>query len=832
MTNARHTFHFALRLLVTVIAVSCFVSSIPAEDQPVYQMPPPAIADLIDAPQTPGVSISPGEEWLLLFHRPELPGIEVVAQPELRIAGLRINPRTNGPSRAWYTEAMTLKRIDDGSEQPVTGLPENPKISNIGWSPDGEWFAFTLTMDDHLELWAAKFEDGKARRIFATPINDAYGNAYEWLADSKHLVAFTVPADRGPAPEEPQVPTGPVIQENLGRKAPARTYQDLLQNAYDEEVFDYYATSQLAVVSLDGQTTPIGPPGIMSIDPSPDGNYILVERLHRPYSYTVPSSRFPRSIEVWNTDGEQVHVVADVPLADNIPVAFGSVREGPRSVSWRADADATLYWTEALDGGDAGVEAELRDRIYMLPAPFTREPIEVVSLSQRYSSVQWGTEDLALVAEWWWPTRNYKVWRIYPGNLDKEPELLLDRSWEDRYTDPGTPMTKRTDRGTYVLLTADDGNTLFLSGEGASPEGNRPFLDEWNLTTKESKRLFRSEAPHYESIIKLIDVDNRLLITRREAVDEPPNYFLRDLINDTMRPLTDFSHPTPQLANVQKELIKYEREDGVQLTATLYLPEGYSPEEDGPLPMLMWAYPQEFKDADHAGQVTDSPYRFVRVSAHSPLHWLVHGYAILDDPTMPIIGEGDEEPNDSYVEQLVTSAKAAIDEVVARGVADPDRIAIGGHSYGAFMTANLLAHSNLFRAGIARSGAYNRTLTPFGFQAEERTLWEAPDIYFTMSPFMHADKVNEPILLIHGDADNNSGTFPIQSERFYGALKGHGAVARLVMLPHESHGYRARESLMHMAAEMTAWLDTYIKNAPTREEETPAGSSAGENTGQ
>jgi dipeptidyl aminopeptidase/acylaminoacyl peptidase len=367
-----------------------------------------------------------------------------------------------------------------------------------------------------------------------------------------------------------------------------------------------------------------------------------------------------------------------------------------------------------------------------------------------------------------------------------------------------------------VLLTADNGRTIFLSGAGASPEGDRPFLDEFDLTTLEHKRLFRSEAPYYENPVRLLDVKKQLLLTRRESVTEPPNYFVRDITKETLRPVTEFTHPTPQLIDVQKELIRYQREDSVDMTATLYLPPGYKV-EDGPLPMLMWAYPQEFKSADAAGQVTDSPYRFVRIGSHSPLMWLVHGYAVLDDPTMPVVGEGDEEPNDTYVEQLVSSAQAAVDEVVGRGVADPDRIAIGGHSYGAFMAANLLAHSDIYRAGIARSGAYNRTLTPFGFQAEERSFWEAPEVYFAMSPFMHAEKVNEPILLVHGEADNNSGTFPLQSKRFYSALKGHGATARLVMLPHESHGYRGRESVMHMLWEMTEWLDTYVKNAPPRE---------------
>ena len=440
----------------------------------------------------------------------------------------------------------------------------------------------------------------------------------------------------------------------------------------------------------------------------------------------------------------------------------------------------------------------------------------MITIGLRFSGISWGNDDLAIINSWWWKTRQIQAWTTRPGKPDAEPNLLIDRSWEDRYGDPGQPLTRRTDKGTWVLLTADKGKTLFLKGNGASPEGDRPFLDEFDLATHETTRLFHSEAPYYESPVRLFDVNKRLLLTRRESITEPPNYFMRDLKKNEMTQVTTFPHPTPQFKDVQKEMIRYQRADSLQLTATLYLPADYN-SDDGPLPMLMWAYPQEFKSADAAGQVTDSPFRFVRIGWSSPLLWLAHGYAVLDDPTMPIVGEGDEEPNDSFVEQLVSSAQAAVDEVVRRGVADPERLAIGGHSYGAFMTANLLAHSDLFRLGIARSGAYNRTLTPFGFQAEERTLWESPEIYFGMSPFMHAEKINEPILLIHGEADNNSGTYPLQSKRFYAALKGHGAIARLVMLPHESHGYRARESVLHMLYESADWLDRYVKNAEPRE---------------
>ena len=639
------------------------------------------------------------------------------------------------------------------------------------------------------------------------------GDPFSWLSDNQTLICKTIVETRGEAPVKPLVPVGPVIQENLGSKRPARTYQDLLKNEYDESVFDFYSSSQLAKISIDGQSTLIGSPQIYSnATPSPDGKYLLIETLHKPYSYTVPFYYFPLKSEIWDINGNFVTHIADLPLADNIPVTFSSTRTGRRDIAWRADAKATLYWVEALDDGDAGKEADLRDEVYLLPAPFDKDPISLIKLNLRFNNIRWGDDKLALVSSSWWKTRQTKTWRVKPGSPDKKPELIVDRSSEDRYSDPGDPIMTESKYGTSILLTADNGSTLFLSGNGASPEGDIPFLNEFNLSTKKTTKLFQSEAPYYESIVRLLRADNRILLTRRESVTEQPNYFIRNLKNDELTQITEFPHPTPQLKDIQKEQIRYERADGVQLTATLYLPAGYKV-EDGPLPVLMWAYPQEYKSADAAGQVTDSPYRFVRVGTYSAKVFLALGYAILDDPSMPIIGEGDEEPNDSYVDQLVSSAQAAVDELVRRGVGDPNRMAIGGHSYGAFMAANLLAHSDIFKLGIARSGAYNRTLTPFGFQSEERTFWEAPEVYFEMSPFMHADKINEPILLIHGLADNNSGTYPLQSERFYAALKGHGATTRLVMLPNESHGYQARESILHCLYEMNDWLDKYVKNA-------------------
>jgi dipeptidyl aminopeptidase/acylaminoacyl peptidase len=804
---------FGLMALATIV----FVGHAGAEDVSAYQMPPKIIADMIDMPPTPFVAIGPDPNWMMLVKRPGMPSIDEVAQPELRLAGLRLNPRTNGASRGWNYNGLTFKRIDDGYERDVTGLPDNPKISNASWSPDGKLVAFTLTESDRMTLWAVKLSDGKAWQVTKTPLNAAYGSPFDWMSDSKNLIVRIIPKDRGAPPQEQLVPSGPIVQENLGQKSAARTFQDLLQNEYDEQVFEYYTTAQIARIGLNGKVKPLGKPAmIRRSDPSPDGKYILVESIKRPFSYSLTQGYFPELTEIWDQKGKLVYQVADLPLQDQIPISFGSVSTGPRRISWRADADAQLYWAEALDGGDGGVQADERDRVFTLVAPFKGEPMTLITLGQRYGGIQWGHDDLAFASSWWWATRNVKAWWIHPGSPETTPELIWDHSWEDVYNDPGDPMTRRTEQGTRVMLTADNGRTIFLSGDGASPEGERPFIDEYDVSTKESNRLFRSVSPYYESPVRMLDVEKRQLVTRRESITDPPNYFLRDLASGDMTQKTFFPDPTPQIRDVKKELIHYEREDGVGLTGTLYLPGDYDAERDGPLPVLMWAYPEEYKSADAAGQVTDSPYRFIRVGWYSPTLFTQLGYAVLDDPSMPIIGEGDIEPNDTYVEQQVSGARAAVDELVRRGVGDPERMAVGGHSYGAFMTANLLAHSDLFRLGLPRSGAYNRTLTPFGFQSEERTLWEAPDVYFRMSPFMHADKINEPVLLVHGEADNNSGTYPLQSERFYGALKGHGATVRLVMLPHESHSYRARESIMHLLWETATWLDRYVKNAPPR----------------
>lgn len=797
-------------LLLLVLAAAAF-----AQPATKYQMPPKALVDLVDAPAFPFPIVAPDSRRMLLAEPPPLLTIADLAEPELKLAGIRFNPQTHDQPRATYFKKLTFVTLADGAKTEITGLPASPRVRHIAWSPDSKRIAFTVSTPGGVELWSAGI-DGKASRVGKVILNLTLpGTPFHWLPASDAFIAKLLYDERPPAPNVERVPEGPVVQEAAGRKAGVRTYEDLLKNESDTALFDWHAQSEVMRVGLDGSVKGIllyGP--VTDAVPSPDGKWVLIETLHRPYSYNVPYDRFPVAIDVYGLDGMRYRTIADLPLAEDVPIDFDAVRQGPRDVEWRDDKPAMLVWAEAQDKGNPRLEAAVRDKLFTLDAPWdaAKQPQLLASLPLRYDYIVWGGDDLALVTMGRWRDRKSQTIAIQPGNRDAAPRMIFDRSSEDRYGDPGRPVLTSTPSGTRVLQRS--GSSIYLVGLGASPEGDRPFVDKFDLTALKAERLFRSTAPSYEQ--PLVVLEDNTILTRRESVNDPPNYFVRNLRNNSTRALTQTANPVPQLAAAKKELIHYKRADGLDLSGTLYLPPGYDQKRDGALPVLMWAYPEEFKSAKAAAQVSGSPYRFTRPGALSALPFLVQGYAVLDNPSIPILGEGTKEPNDTYVDQLVAGAKAAVDELVRRGVGDRDRMAVGGHSYGAFMTANLLAHSDLFRAGIARSGAYNRTLTPFSFQAEERTFWEAPETYMTMSPFRFADKINEPILLIHGIDDDNTGTFPIQSERLFQAVKGLGGTARLVMLPYEAHGYRGRESVMHMLWEMDRWLDKYVKNAKPR----------------
>jgi dipeptidyl aminopeptidase/acylaminoacyl peptidase len=665
-----------------------------------------------------------------------------------------------------------------------------------------------------MQLWIGETASGAIHRMDGVRLNGVMAPrpVFQWLPDSRTLVVQTVPANRGAVPAEPAIPAGPHIQESLGHSGPIPTYEDMLQNSHDEDLFDYYATAQLVWVdSVTGRMTPFGKPAIYaSVEPSPDGHDLLVVQVHRPYSYLHPMQAFPKEVEVWDRSGKSIFKVASLPLEERVPI--NGVPTGPRDYQWRPTEPASLVWVEALDGGNPKEKAPHRDHIYMMKSPFKGEPNEVFLSEQRFRGMQFSESGkFALVEDYDRDKRWQRTFVIDPDKPGPEPKILFSLNVQDRYHSPGTPVMTRAANGAEVIHQSR--GSIFMTGLGASPKGDYPFFDRLDIDSGKTERLFHSEPGSYETFVAMLDDAGTKILTLRESPDEPPNYYIRTVGSPgALKPLTKYPDPAPELRGITKQLVTYKREDGVPLSFTLYLPPGYK--QGTRLPTLVWAYPLEYNDAGTAGQVSGSTDRFFTINGLGNLHLLMclRGYAVLDSTAMPIIGNP-ETVNNTYLEQLVSDAKAAIDKAVEMGVTDRERVAVGGHSYGAFMTGNLLAHSNLFRAGIARSGAYNRTLTPFGFQTESRTIWEAPDIYLKMSPFLSADKIKAPLLMIHGEADDNTGTFPIQSERMYQAVKGNGGIVRLVMLPAEAHGYVGKESIEHVTYEMLTWLDKYVKNA-------------------
>jgi len=782
-----------------------------------YRVPPPELVEVLDAAPTPDVDVSPDGRWMLLVERPAMPSIAEVARPWLGLAGSRIDPVLAMPQQPSFARGLVLKSVEEGTERRVP-LRENARVGSVSWSPTSSRFVFTLAGETGTELWTQDMRE-LAPKLVVSGLHGVLGGAWSWFADGETLAIKLVNADRPARPERPTTPRGPAVQESQGRATALRTYQDLLGDAEDESIFAWTATCRVALVNLlAGEPRRIAKPDMyVDVEPSPDGQNLLVTRLERPFSYVLPWSLFPATTEVWDLEGRVLRTVAKTPLGDAIPME--GVPLGPRSIQWAASEPATLVWVEALDGGDPEAQAEARDRWFRQPAPFGAAPEPFLTLEGRARGLRFLADpNLVLAGEYerdrrW--TRTRLVDRTNPG----ASVTVEDRSQNDRYGDPGTFASTTGPLGTRILR--QDGEYLYRVGQGASKQGARPFVDRYSLQTRAAERLWQCGENVYEtvaSIARSSAVEKPALITSFESPTDPPNYRWRDLQAGTQKALTTFPDPQPTLRKLKVEFIQFARADGVALSGRLYLPANRK--EGERLPLFLWAYPNEFSDAGTASQIASSPHRFVRVRGPSPVLMALHGYAVLDEASMPVVGPP-ETVNDTFLAQIAANAAAAIAELVKRGVVDPERCAVGGHSYGAFMTANLLAHTDLFRAGVARSGAYNRTLTPFGFQSERRTLWKAPKSYLELSPFLVADKINEPLLLVHGEKDDNTGTFPIQSERLFQAIQGNGGVARLVMLPEEAHGYRARESILHTVAETVDWLDARVRDAAPRSDRAP-----------
>ncbi|TDP00817.1 prolyl oligopeptidase family serine peptidase [Flavobacterium sp. 245] len=785
-----------------------------AQESLTYQKPSKSILDLADYERAPTVSMDTKKEYMLLMYRPTYKTLDDLNQEELRLGGLRINPITNISSTVTYLNNLKVRKINNTAEVQVSGLPSNPKISNILWSPNDKKILFSHTTATGVELWILDVATASATKLTEGTVNANLGNPFNWFSDNETILVKMLPKNRQPLLDaKKDLPTGPIISNTSGEKSQNRTYPDMLKNKNDEANFENIVTSELYKVNLKGDAVLFKDAAMYSGERiSPDGNYIMLTTIQKPFSYVVPLYRFPSKTIVYDARGKEIKTVNEVPLSEIMPKGFMAVRKGKREMAWRNDKPATLGFVTALDEGDPANKVEFRDEVFLWDAPFTNNPTSLVKLPQRFSDITWGNDNIAIVSDEWYDTRNTKTYLINPSNPSEQPKLITDRNSQDVYSDPGTFETKKNEYNKYVLAIEND--NAFRIGQGFTKAGQFPFIDEFNLKTLKSKRLYTSSyKDKKEDLLEIEDFKSGKVLVQIQSKSEYPNYYFRNIKKqNSLTPITAFKNPFESIKDVSKEVIKYKRKDGVELSGTLYLPAGYDKVKKEKLPLLIWAYPAEYKDKNSAGQVTQNSNEFTFPYYGSFVYWVTKGYVVLDDAAFPIIGEGTTEPNDNFISQLVDNAEAAINAVDALGYINRKKVAVGGHSYGAFMTANLLTHSNLFACGIARSGAYNRTLTPFGFQTEQRNYWEVPQVYNTMSPFMNADKMKTPILLVHGEADNNPGTFTLQTERYFQALKGLGANARMVILPKEAHSYVAKENILHLLWEQDQFLEKYLKN--------------------
>ncbi|SMP27791.1 alpha/beta hydrolase family protein [Chryseobacterium profundimaris] len=793
------------------ICLLAFLNFYEAQENITYQKPSAEILKLADYERPPSVLMNSKKDWIVFSYRPTYKTLEDLNQQEMKLGGLRINPVTNISSSVTYINNLKVRKLNDKTEVQVKNLPQNPKIAYTSFSPDEKSFAFTNTTNKGVELWIVDLETAAARKITSDNLNANLGSPYTWNKDSKNVLIKVLPQNRPALIDSGKdLPTGPIVSTSDGKVSQNRTYQDLLKNSQDEKNFEILTASEIYNVDLQGNLKKIKDQDIYTgLSYSPDGNYLMATTIKKPFSYIVPLSRFPMTTTIYDTNGNVVKVVNEIPLNEIMPKGFSSVRKGKRDMGWRSDMPATLVYAEALDGGDQSKTADFRDEIFTWEAPFSNAPKSFFKTKQRYEGTSWTNDHYAIVSEGWYDTRNTKSYLIDLNN--GESKVIDDRNYQDVYNDPGNFNTTKNQYGRYVVDMK--GGKSYLIGDGFTKDGQHPFLDEMDMKTLKKKRLYTSNLKNAkEEIVDILNPAKGEILTTQQSSSQYPNYYRKNIKSNKSEPVTHFANPFESIKDVYKEVITYKRNDGVTLTGTLYLPAGYDRKaKTEKLPLLIWAYPTEYKDKNTAGQNTQNPNDFTFPYYGSFVYWTTKGYAVLDDAAFPIIGEGKTEPNDTFIPQLVANAEAAINAVDQLGYIDRKKVAVGGHSYGAFMTANLLTHSNLFACGIARSGAYNRTLTPFGFQSEQRNYWDVPEIYNTMSPFMNADKMKTPLLLVHGDADNNPGTFTLQTERYFQALKNLGAPVKMVLLPKEAHGYVAKENILHLLWEQDQFLEKCLK---------------------
>jgi dipeptidyl aminopeptidase/acylaminoacyl peptidase len=770
-----------------------------------YRQPPQDVVAIIAARKPPLISVAPDRRQAILAEPEGFTRLEDLARPAVSVDGRRFDLGSHARRGMVHYSGLTLLALGTGESRRLP-LADNARIGYPQWSPRSDRLAFGVFAPTGVELWHAGTEDMQPVKVEGLRLNTAGGRSFVWMPDGQRILCRLVAAGADGMPRLPLSIPGPIVLEATGSRQPA-AMRAVGRNPHEHQLFNYFMRSQLAIANTStGELAPIGVPDLYGdIAPSPDGNFILVTRMTPPGDAPDVGLSPADTLEVWTASGQIVSSLL------SSPEAVSTEARKRRGFRWQHTASATLQWIEDMfpsDGLRAGTGGE---RLMVLAAPFSAAPREVFRSEHAITGIDWvDASESAIVHVYDEQERRAAAWLVDLRRPGAEARSLWTRHIDDRYDDPGRPMTKRNAAGLDVVI--QEHGDIYMSARGVTPQGERPFVSRWSLTEMDGEVLWRSSEGTYAEAIALLDDEEPRLLIRHEAATMPPNYAVVGLRGGPRRELTSFRSPGAETFRVRKEVVTFPRADGIMLQATLYSPMQKADEER--LPLVLWAYPRTYADAQRAGQVSRSGDHFSAFDRAIPAFLAMHGFAVMDQVSMPIV-RADRGAGRSFSEQVVASARAAIDKAVEMGVADPQRVGVAGHSFGAFMTVSLLAHSELFKAGVAFSGAYNRTLTPFGFQTERRTLWEAPNMYMEMSPLMYAHRITAPLLLVHGSQDENRGTTPMQSERLFQAIMGQGGTAKLVMLPYEGHVYRARESVLHSAAEMLEWFSLHLRRGAT-----------------
>jgi dipeptidyl aminopeptidase/acylaminoacyl peptidase len=380
----------------------------------------------------------------------------------------------------------------------------------------------------------------------------------------------------------------------------------------------------------------------------------------------------------------------------------------------------------------------------------------------------------------------------------------------------GPSLLTRTAGGGVRVVRISSGGDVYLTGTERARGGDapfpRPYIDRVNIKTGKKDRIFEGKGEMLETIDAVDGDDITRVFTTRQKTDVVPDSYVTELDGGKVTKLTDNVDHFAWFRDLKVQRFQVTRVDGFRFWVRVTTP----PDAKGKLPALFWIYPREYADqaaynASAGRTAAANTGRYTTPGPRSMALLTLAGYAVVE-PDVPIVGPPGRM-NDNYIPDLRNSLWAAIDELDKRGLIDRDRLAVGGHSYGGFSTANALAHTPFFKAGIAGDGNYNRTLTAMTFQTERRHLWDARETYLEMSPLLWANRVNGALLMYHGMEDANVGTDPIHAEHLFRALDGLGKPAALYMYPHEGHGPVAQETVLDLWARWVAWLDMHVKDA-------------------